>query len=115
VHYPLRRGELFNLVAVFHSGKYDEGWNTVGDSAELSERFSDACPQVRQLLGTIETWNVWVLCDRKPVKDWIDRRVNLLGEAPLSLHRYQQVRCMRCGNCVIKCFKAARKARDLQV
>jgi len=23
VHYPLRRGELFNLVAVFHSNKYD--------------------------------------------------------------------------------------------
>ena len=79
------------------------------------ERFSDACPQVRQLLGTIETWNVWVLCDRKPVEDWTDRRVNLLGEAPLSFQKYQQVRCMRSGNCVIKCFKAARNARDLQV
>ena len=25
VHYPLRRGDLFNLMAVFHSNKYDEG------------------------------------------------------------------------------------------
>ena len=51
VHYPLRRGELFNLVAVFHSDKYDEGWNTFGDSAELTQRFAQAVPQVRELLG----------------------------------------------------------------
>src|SRR5438093_2670680 len=56
VHYPLRRGELFNLVAVFHSNKYDEGWNTFGDTAELNERFAQACPQVLELLGKIETW-----------------------------------------------------------
>ncbi len=31
VHYPLRRGELYNLVAVFHSDRYVEGWNAVGD------------------------------------------------------------------------------------
>jgi hypothetical protein len=24
VHYPLRRGELYNLVAVFHSDRYEE-------------------------------------------------------------------------------------------
>jgi 2-polyprenyl-6-methoxyphenol hydroxylase-like FAD-dependent oxidoreductase len=26
VHYPMRGGELFNLVAVFHSSRYEEGW-----------------------------------------------------------------------------------------
>lgn len=81
VHYPLRRGELFNLVAVFHSNKYDEGWNTFGDTAELTERFAQAVPQVRELLGKIETWKMWVLCDREPVKNWSDRRVTLLGDA----------------------------------
>jgi 3-hydroxybenzoate 6-monooxygenase len=49
VHYPLRRGELFNLVAVFHSNKYEEGWNTFGDPAELDERFAHAAPPVREL------------------------------------------------------------------
>jgi hypothetical protein len=39
VHYPLRRGELFNLVAVFHSNRYEEGWDTYGDPTELYERF----------------------------------------------------------------------------
>ena len=88
VHYPLRRGELFNLVAVFHSNRYDEGWNTFGDTAELTERFAKACPQVRELLGKIETWKMWVLCDREPVKNWTDRRVTLLGDAAHPMLQY---------------------------
>ena len=32
VHYPLRRGELYNLVAVFHSDRYVEGWNEKADA-----------------------------------------------------------------------------------
>lgn len=88
VHYPLRRGELFNLVAVFHSDKYDEGWNTFGDTAELHERFAQAVPQVRELLQKIETWKMWVLCDREPVKNWSDRRVSLLGDAAHPMLQY---------------------------
>jgi 2-polyprenyl-6-methoxyphenol hydroxylase-like FAD-dependent oxidoreductase len=88
VHYPLRRGELFNLVAVFHSSKYDEGWNTFGDTAELTERFAQATPQVRELLGKIETWKMWVLCDREPVANWSDGRVTLLGDAAHPMLQY---------------------------
>ncbi len=88
VHYPLRRGELFNLVAVFHSNKYDEGWNTFGDTAELSERFAQAVPQVRELLGKIETWKMWVLCDREPVANWSQGRVTLLGDAAHPMLQY---------------------------
>ena len=88
VHYPLRRGELFNLVAVFHSNKYDEGWNSFGDTVELNQRFADACPQVQELLGKIETWKMWVLCDREPVENWTDRRVTLLGDAAHPMLQY---------------------------
>jgi salicylate hydroxylase len=88
VHYPLRRGELFNLVAVFHSNKYDEGWNTFGDTAELTGRFADAVPQVKELLGKIETWKMWVLCDREPVKNWSRGRATLLGDAAHPMLQY---------------------------
>lgn len=88
VTYPLRRGELFNLVAVFHSDKYDEGWNTFGDTAELAERFKDAHPTVKELLSKIETWKMWVLCDREPVKNWTDGRVTLLGDAAHPMLQY---------------------------
>jgi salicylate hydroxylase len=88
VHYPLRRGELFNLVAVFHSDKYEEGWNTFGDPGELNARFAHAVPQVKELLGKIETWKMWVLCDREPVKNWSDGRVTLLGDAAHPMLQY---------------------------
>ena len=88
VHYPLRRGELFNLVAVFHSNKYDEGWNTFGDTEELHERFALACPRVKELLARIETWKMWVLCDREPVNNWTEGRVTLLGDAAHPMLQY---------------------------
>ena len=39
VHYPLRRGELYNLVAVFHSDRYEEGWNAEGSKDVLWQHF----------------------------------------------------------------------------
>ena len=88
VTYPLRRGELFNLVAVFHSNKFDEGWNSFGDTAELTERFANAAPQVKALLEKIESWKMWVLCDREPVKNWTDGRITLMGDAAHPMLQY---------------------------
>jgi 3-hydroxybenzoate 6-monooxygenase len=34
-HYPLRRRELYNLVAVFHSDRYEEGWNAEDSTESL--------------------------------------------------------------------------------
>jgi 3-hydroxybenzoate 6-monooxygenase len=88
VTYPLRRGELYNLVAVFHSNKYDEGWDTFGDNSELTERFKDAHPTVRALLAKINLWKMWVLCDREPVKNWSQGRATLLGDAAHPMLQY---------------------------
>lgn len=88
VHYPLRRGELFNLVAVFHSTRYEEGWDTFEEPEQLRERFAHAVPEVRELLDRIETWKMWVLCDREPVKNWTGRRVTLLGDAAHPMLQY---------------------------
>ncbi|RPH61461.1 MAG: 3-hydroxybenzoate 6-monooxygenase [Burkholderiales bacterium] len=95
VHYPLRRGELYNLVAVFHSNRYEEGWNVFGDPHELHERFADAVGPVRELLGKIQTWKMWVLCDREPVRNWSQGRVTLLGDAAHPMLQYlAQGACM---------------------
>jgi 2-polyprenyl-6-methoxyphenol hydroxylase-like FAD-dependent oxidoreductase len=88
VHYPLRRGELFNLVAVFHSDRYEEGWNTFGDPEELNLRFQHAAPRVLELLGKIDTWKMWVLCDREPVANWSQGRATLLGDAAHPMLQY---------------------------
>jgi len=95
VQYPLRRGELYNLVAVFHSNRYEEGWNSFGDTEELMLRFADACPQVKTLLGRIDTWRMWVLCDRDPIAHWSQGRVALLGDAAHPMLQYMaQGACM---------------------
>jgi 3-hydroxybenzoate 6-monooxygenase len=88
VHYPLRRGELFNLVVVFHSDRYEEGWDTYGDPAELHLRFQDKCEAVRTLLQKVNAWKMWVLCDRPPIKDWSKGRITLLGDAAHPMLQY---------------------------
>jgi salicylate hydroxylase len=88
VHYPLRRGELFNLVAVFHSDRYAEGWDTYGDPDELHERFQGVRPEVQGMLAKIQSWRMWVLCDREPIKDWSKGRVTLLGDAAHAMLQY---------------------------
>ena len=88
VHYPLRTGDLFNLVAVFHSNRYEEGWDSYGDPTELHERFAKTCEPVRTLLNKIESWRMWVLCDRPPIKDWSRGRITLLGDAAHPMLQY---------------------------
>ena len=88
VHYALRGGELFNLVAVFHSDRYEEGWNATGDPAELHERFSGTCDFVKSMLNKITEWRMWVLCDREPIKEWSKGRVTLLGDAAHPMLQY---------------------------
>ena len=95
VIYPIRGGELTNLVAVFHSKRYEEGWDSYGDPAELHERFAGACQEVRTMLSKIEAWRMWVLCDREPVKCWTRGRVALLGDAAHPMLQYlAQGACM---------------------
>ena len=88
VHYPLRRGELFNLVVVFHSDRYEEGWDTYGDPAELHSRFKEKCEPVRTLLGKVNAWKMWVLCDRPAIKNWSKGRITLLGDAAHPMLQY---------------------------
>ena len=88
VQYPMRGGELYNLVAVFHSDKFVEGWDSYGDPAELHERFAKTCEPVRTLLGKIESWRMWVLCDRPPIRDWSKGNITLLGDAAHPMLQY---------------------------
>jgi len=114
VHYPLRRGELYNLVAVFHSDRYEEGWDAEGSRDLLWQHFKGQVPQVLRMLERIETWRMWVLCDREPVKNWTDGRVTLLGDAAHPMLQYlAQGACMATEDAVILAEKVAAKSDDL--
>ncbi|WP_432842476.1 3-hydroxybenzoate 6-monooxygenase [Dactylosporangium sp. CA-092794] len=88
VTYPLRRGELLNLVAVFHSDRYVEGYDRAGQLDELWRHFGAECAQVRRLLECIDSWKYWVLCDREPQRGWSHGRVALVGDAAHPMLQY---------------------------
>jgi len=114
VHYPLRRGELYNLVAVFHSDRYEEGWNAEGSTELLWEHFKGQRPEVLRMLERIETWRMWVLCDREPVKNWSSGRVTLLGDAAHPMLQYlAQGACMATEDAVVLAEKVAVLPNDL--
>ncbi|MGE0034321.1 MAG: 3-hydroxybenzoate 6-monooxygenase [Xanthobacteraceae bacterium] len=110
VTYPLRRGEIYNLVAVFHSKRYVEGWNTEANASDLWEHFKGQRPEVMRMLERIETWRMWVLCDREPVKDWSQGRVTLLGDAAHPMLQYlAQGACMATEDAVALADRVAEK------
>ena len=113
VHYPLRRGELYNLVAVFHSDHYEEGWNAEGSKELLWKHFKGLRPEVLRLLEKIDTWRMWVLCDREPVKEWNKGRVVLLGDAAHPMLQYlAQGACMATEDAVILAEKVPATPED---
>lgn len=81
VTYPLRRGEIFNIVAVFHSDRYEQGWDVYGDPEELRQKFDGQHADVAAMIDRIESWRMWVLCDREPISEWSKGRATLLGDA----------------------------------
>ncbi len=115
VHYPLHRGDIFNLVAVFHSDACEEGWDVFGDVDELSRKFAGQRPEVLGMLDRIESWRMWVLCDRDPVKTWSKGRVTLLGDAAHPMLQYlAQGACMATEDAVCLAHHMADKSDPVE-
>jgi 3-hydroxybenzoate 6-monooxygenase len=88
VQYALRRGELYNQVAVFRSQQYLRGEPDWGGPAELERVFSVACQQVRVALPSLLRNRRWPMHDRLPVSSWSSGRVTLLGDAAHPMLQY---------------------------
>ncbi len=113
VQYKLRRGELLNLVAVFHSDRHDEGWDVFGEPEELRRSFAGQCAAVQSLLDRIESWRMWVLRDREPVREWSRGRVGLLGDAAHPTLQYlAQGACMAIEDAVCLAHRLERREGD---
>jgi salicylate hydroxylase len=91
VQYPIRRGELYNQVAVFRSWRYSpaaELAGTWGTPAELDSSFASACAPVRAGAALINRDRRWVMYDREPLDNWTTGRITLLGDAAHPMVQY---------------------------
>jgi 2-polyprenyl-6-methoxyphenol hydroxylase-like FAD-dependent oxidoreductase len=95
VHYPLRHGALFNIVAVFRTATHAEKADVETSRAELEQIYRDAHPAVRALNAMMDfRWRRSV-ADRAPVRHWSKGRVVLLGDAAHApLQSLAQGACM---------------------
>lgn len=88
VQYPVRRGELYNQVAVFRSDRFDPASDDWGTVDELEARFSGACGPVRSAISMIHTNRRWPMYDRAPIPTWTRNRIALLGDAAHPMLQY---------------------------
>jgi salicylate hydroxylase len=95
VHYPLRDGTLFNIVAVFRTSTYAEKGDVAAYRAELQHTYRDAHPTMKALLAMMDLERRWPIGDRDPVRHWCRNRAALLGDAAHpTLQTFAQGACM---------------------
>lgn len=85
VHYPLRSGEVVNIVAIVDGGGTDDPgqdlWSRPGEGSVLLERFADWHEDARALLRAAPDWRVWPLLRRPVPRRLAEGRVALAGDA----------------------------------
>jgi 3-hydroxybenzoate 6-monooxygenase len=111
VHYPLRHGELFNVVAVFQRSAESEPGNVAAYRAELEHAYRNAHPTMKALLAMLDLSRRQMVGDRDPIRHWHEGRVVLLGDAAHpTLQSLAQGACMAIedGQCLADCIVAAR-------
>ncbi|MQB00631.1 MAG: NAD(P)-binding protein [Actinobacteria bacterium] len=91
VQYPIRRGELYNQVAVFASpGFRPEIAESLewGTQIELEAAFSKSCETLQVALTMIHRDRRWPMLDRVPLTNWRKSRLTLLGDAAHPMLQY---------------------------
>jgi 3-hydroxybenzoate 6-monooxygenase len=110
VHYPLRHGTLFNVVAVFRRSANFERGDVAAYRTELEHAYRNAHPTMKALLSMLDLSRRQAVGDRDSIRHWHQGRVVLLGDAAHpSLQSLAQGACMAIedGVCLADCIAAA--------
>ncbi len=110
VHYPLRHGTQFNVVAVFRTSTHAEKRDAASYRAEIEQTYRDAHPSMRALIAMMDLQWRRPVGDRNPVRHWHKGRIVLLGDAVHApLQSMAQGACMAIedGLCLAEVIDAA--------
>jgi salicylate hydroxylase len=81
VHYPMRGGKEFNLVAIVDNSWQEETWAVPATGKEVAKHFTRWNQSIRDLLGKPDKWIKWALCGVDAEGAWSDDRLILIGDA----------------------------------
>jgi salicylate hydroxylase len=86
VHYPLRGGEVVNVVALVEDSWRGEGeggdfWDNEGDRKFLLNRFKSWTDEALDVIDAGDIWLRWPMFDRPPIASFSRGRAALLGDA----------------------------------
>lgn len=97
VHYPVRRGELLNLVVIVHGPAPQnlEGWDHAANAMDLEAALAGTCTALQDTVRSVAAaghgWRLWPLCDRAPLgsaAQMAQGLVALLGDAAHPMPPY---------------------------
>ncbi|KAK7885859.1 hypothetical protein LTR67_010211 [Exophiala xenobiotica] len=88
--YPIRHGQMYNVV-MSHPGKAEVGkWNEPGNVEEMKDQYKDFEPLVSKFLGLVDKCTKWILAELPPLNDWVSQsgKVVLIGDAAHGMLQY---------------------------
>jgi 3-hydroxybenzoate 6-monooxygenase len=95
VHYPLRHGTQFNVVAVYRTDTFADRLGEATHRAEVARTFAGTHPAIQAMLAMMNFERRWPLADRYPIRHWRQGRVTLVGDAAHpTLQSLAQGACM---------------------
>jgi len=95
VHYPLRHGTLFNIVAVYRTSTFADRLEERDHRAEVQRIYAGTHPAMQAMLAMMNLERRWPLADRDPIRHWHKGRVTLVGDAAHpTLQSLAQGACM---------------------
>lgn len=82
VSYPLRRGDLVNIVAVQERTQWtEEGWHHADNPDNLRAAFSGFGPEVQRMLSQVDDVRLWGLFRHPVAPHWFGENTAILGDA----------------------------------
>jgi salicylate hydroxylase len=83
VHYPVKGGQLVNIVGIVQDDWNETGWSAAGDRADVLRHFArwTWAKPARELIATPQRWLKWALYERKTAFRGGDGPITLIGDA----------------------------------